>query len=210
MRKAVITAFVFAACILLQVACGGSHGRQASQPTPAAVSSFQSANYLASKPRTFSDEDHRIMAMSYAERAAYLERKLKQLVFEMHGIVVEETVADSKTSSDGNSSGHKVEQNDSIPVSPLRNNKFVQEYLAISLEDVDYSWSISFLERLQGDYNYDGLVSVSDLTPLAVYFGHFWDDDPDFIPWAEDSDPHLNRVSDMNDKISVADITQSR
>jgi len=32
------------------------------------------------------------MAMPYNERLAYLEDKLKKLVFEMHGITIEETM----------------------------------------------------------------------------------------------------------------------
>ena len=67
--------------------CAGCGGRKSPASTPLL------RNQAGERPTSaaasdFTAEDYKVMAMPYEERLAYLEDKLKQLVYEMHGIVI--------------------------------------------------------------------------------------------------------------------------
>ena len=75
------------AVVLALLLCSGCGGRKSPASTP------QLRNPAGERPVSatasdFTAEDYKVMAMPYEERLAYLEDKLKQLVYEMHGIVV--------------------------------------------------------------------------------------------------------------------------
>ena len=80
-------------CLLLTVVlalllCSGCGGRKSPASTPLL------RNQAGERPTSaaasdFTAEDYKVMAMPYNERLAYLEDKLKKLVFEMHGITIE-------------------------------------------------------------------------------------------------------------------------
>jgi len=53
---------------------------------------------------------------------------------------------------------------------------------------------------LKGDYNLDGVVSIGDVTPVAIYFGTGWGfPTSEVVPWWVDGD--------RDHKVSIADIT---
>lgn len=207
MRKGIyIIGAMLVALLLLGESCGG--GRSPAKQTIAApIPTVKMPEGTSQKPRTyaFTDEDYKVMAMSYEDRLAYLEQRFRELVFELHGIVIEESVTTSRETSDKNNSNHMVEENDSEPLDPLKDNEEIQDYLKLELVSSDRRWDLSFLERVQGDYSFNGTVAISDITPLAVNFGHEWD--PIEEHWPENWDPHLRRVSNGDGKISIADIT---
>ena len=84
-----IAVITLVALLLLAIGCGGRHSPQKRAPgAPVPVPTTSESGSQHSSSYAFTDEDYRLMAMPYEERLAYLEDKLKQLVYEMHGIVV--------------------------------------------------------------------------------------------------------------------------
>ncbi len=149
--------------------------------------------------------------MPYPERVKYLEQKLKQLVYEKHGIIVTESVLDSKRVSGKDSAGHMVEENDE-PLDPTpRYNRTIWESLELTRVEDEWKWNPSFNERVSGDLNFDGLVNIQDITPLADKWFHFWGEHPSDPhqgdEWNEDIDPHLDRVTNGDGVLSIQDIT---
>ena len=204
---------VAAACLLLLIATAcGSGKRTHGSLTGVAVSNSQAAHAEVGRPQAeaLTDEDVRVLAMSYKDRLEYLQQKYRDLVFELHGIVIEESVAIPKGTSDKDNANHRVEENNPEPEDPLRWNEEIQDYMELSLVGPDRRWSLSFLERIQGDYDFNGAVVISDITPVAVNYTHEWKDNDPQHPgneWPENWDPHLRRVSNGNGKIGIDEVT---
>jgi len=197
----------------LAFSCGGGKGEV---PLPVKVPNSESprAGEIAVPshlPPAFTPEDYRIIEMPYEERVAYLEKKLKELVWEEHGIRITESAVGAKGVSDKDSPGHMVEENDQ-PLNPTpRYNRTIWESLKLTRVANEWRWNLSFLERVAGDYNRDGAVTVLDLTPLAVYFNDSWKDPdgdgPEPEQWPDDYDPHFDRVSNEDGTINIMEIT---
>jgi hypothetical protein len=83
---------IFGALLFFFSGCGKNRG-----PSTPAVKLTDSGSTMAEPiacgESQLTEEDRMLLSMPYEERLAYLEDKLKQLVFEMHGIVTEESVS---------------------------------------------------------------------------------------------------------------------
>ncbi len=141
----------------------------------------------------FTEEDYRVMAMPLSERIAYLEKKLKDLLFKHYGIVIEEDVTAAKKAS-LDDPFHKVCVYVDVD-NPKENLQLVQT-------ENKWEWTLSFLERLCGDYDWNGTVSIADITPIAMYFNKKEED----LDWM-DGPYHVDRLANDDGKISIADIT---
>ena len=72
----------------------------------------------------------------------------------------------------------------------------------IAQDDGEATATLTWRERLTGDYDLNGLVTISDITPIGLYFGDSYDTaDPDGTPKAEVVD------GDINGLINVSDLT---
>jgi len=162
--------------------------------------SASSQTAAQSQPQAvFTEEDYRLMEMPYVERLAYLEQRLKDLVYEMHGIVIEESLtADKAASAVSTGAGHAV-----CIVDPEDGNLFNEE-LQVDEVTAGTTWQLHFLERLSGDCDFNHAVSIADITPIAIYFG---DEYVEGEGWPRDYDPHLDRVTSSNLSIGIEDIT---
>ncbi len=155
----------------------------------------------------FTEEDQRLSQMPYPERVKYLEQKLKQLVYEKHGIIVTESVVGNKIVSDKDSAGHMVQWQVPEPSPPWNQNRTIKEFLKVTRIGNEWRWTLSFNERVSGDLNFDGVVNIQDITPLADKWFHFWNEDAQPPQWNEDIDPHLDRVTNGDGVLSIQDIT---
>lgn len=70
---------------------------------------------------------------------------------------------------------------------------------AVTLLWVDESSSLQWSHRMKGDYDNNGEVNISDITPIAIYFGEMG-------PFADDS-PQKVVDGDGNGEINIADVT---
>lgn len=73
------------------------------------------------------------------------------------------------------------------------------EMSAVQLNWMDESSSLRFRHRMRGDYDNNGEVNISDITPIAQYFGQSG-------PFDEDS-PQAVVDGDGNGEINIADVT---
>ncbi len=90
-----IIAFSVVAVLLILVACCGKHrspGRVTQGPL-GVLDSAETEKGILSESTALTEEHYRFLAMPYEECLAYLEDKVKQLIYEMHGIVIEETAS---------------------------------------------------------------------------------------------------------------------
>ncbi len=99
----------------------------------------------------FTEEDQRLSQMPYPERVKYLEQKLKQLVYEKHGIIVTESVVGNKIVSDKDSAGHMVQWQVPEPSPPWNQNRTIKEFLKVTRIGNEWRWTLSFNERVSGD-----------------------------------------------------------
>lgn len=209
MRMSIYLA-VAAACtlLLLAYACGGKHAH--TSPTGVAVSGSQAlqTDTALSQTDALTDEDRRLMAMPYEERLEYLLRKYRDLVFELHGIVIDDDVGPSKAARSLDEE-HRVEGDNNNPPPPDEQwyrQQTVSEYINLQRDGDNWQWTLTFLERLYADYDFNGVAAIGDITPLAMYYGDFWEQ---YNPgeWPNNEDPHLDRTSNHNGQIDIADIT---
>ncbi len=94
MRLFVYTVLLALLCaVLLAFANCGKNRGPSSPAVKLADGDLAMAEPVARSEPQLTEEDYTLMQMPYAERLAYLERKLKDLVYEMHGIVIDESVS---------------------------------------------------------------------------------------------------------------------
>jgi len=132
-----------------------------------------------------------VMAMPYEDRLAYLHRRLKDLVFDIHGIVIEESASTNRTVS-------AVDED--WPHHRIRTGSDKEELALDNQYREEHRWPLTFLERIRGDLNFDGVVSISDITPIAVNFGAHYEDDP--------LNPHWVPVEVASGRISYSNLTR--
>jgi len=164
-------------------------------------SSVEDRNASALLRYVFTQEDRMLMAMPYEKRLAYLHRRLKDLVFDIHGIVIEESASTNRTVS-------AVDED--WPHHRIRTGSDKEELALDNQYREEHRWPLTFLERMRGDLNFDGVVSISDITPIAVNFGAHYEDDPlnpHWVPVENVAAPHVDRVSDGNESIGIEDTT---
>lgn len=206
----VIGAIVFVISAFILSGCGGHKGLI--NPIRTGASSNQTtAGTPATATAGYTEEDIMLLQMPYQERMDYLNARFKELVFQFHGIVLDDSMFANRATSDASiSSGHAVCVADDVR-DPLNGKEaWFNEKLIVS-EDVEGErWSLSFLERLNGDLNFDGVVGIADLTPIAQNFGAFYDESTNPPRWdlnTYPAAPDVDRVSSADLKIGVEDIT---
>jgi len=185
------------AALLLLAFFNGSCGNSRSPTGPASATDATSAvepdAAIVERPDPFTEEDRMVMAMPLSERIAYLEKKLKDLLFEHYGIVIEEDVSASKKAS-LDDPFHKVCVYVDEP-NPKENLQLVQT-------ENKWEWTLSFLERLSGDYNFDHVVTIADITPISMYFNASHED----LDWM-DGPYHVDRLGTDDGVIHISEIT---
>ncbi len=240
MNKGTITIIAMIAFWLLvfTLSCGGRKGNHVSRSlntgTAVNVNTQQSPSQTA-----LSDEDTRVMTMSDDERLRYLKLKYRELVFQFHSIIidVDENIT-LKASSSTVEEEHVVVGDDNVLPPPDRDppedwhdQETVIEYINLQRDGNNWLWNLSFLERVYGDYDFNGVVGVSDLTPIAMHYGHTrnseWFDNFDRITNIQDLTPlamyfgadptmgaswlqapyNIDRSANCDSVINVADIT---
>jgi len=177
--------------LLIQVAGACGQGRSPSTPSVGQQPSLEAQQgTLRQEPlHVFSDEDLRVMSMPLEERIRYLERKLKDIVFWRYGIVIEESALDAKN----------VSLDDAYNKVCSGTEK---EKLSLDQTTGMWEWTLSFLDRVCGDYNFDHVVDISDVTQIALHYGAKEGDDE----WME-APYHIDRNSNGDGVINIADVT---
>ncbi len=178
--------FVLAFC----ASCGKGRSPTGASSLTAATTEAQEAS-TTEPPNPFTDEDRMVMAMPYEDRLAYLHRRLKDLVFDIHGIVIEESASTNRTVS-------AVDED--WPHHRIRTGSDKEELALDNQYREEHRWPLTFLERIRGDLNFDGVVSISDITPIAVNFGAHYEDDP--------LNPHWVPVEVASGRISYSNLTR--
>jgi len=179
--------FVLAFC----ASCGKGRSPTGASSLTAATTEAQEAS-TTEPPNPFTDEDRMVMAMPLEERILYLDRRLKDLLFRRYGIVVEESALDAKNAS-------LVDEYNKICVESAGADK---ELLVLDQTTGKWEWTLSFLDRLCGDYNFDHVVTVDDVDELGTYFNY----DSAHEDWDE-APCHIDRLANDDGKISIADVT---
>ena len=188
--------------IVLTLATCGKHrspGKTIGPPAPQSLKEQQ--RDAASSKRVLTQEDRMLIAMPYEERLAYLEDKVKDLVYEMHGIVIEESATATRTAS---------EVDEDWPYHKVRKGSDKEELELDNSHKDEHRWPLTFLERVRGDLNFDGEVGIEDITPIAINWGAHYDDDPlnpRWVPVDKVAAPHVDRLSSGNESIGIEDIT---
>ena len=136
------------------------------------------------------------MAMPLEQRITYLENKYKELVFQMHGIRIEESAARTKNVSSYDPD-HKV-----YKAVPPPSGEAKEGFALVQTTD-KWEWTLSFNERVTGDYNFDRITNVADITPLAIYYNHTPGNDQDWLK----APYNIDRSANCDSVINVADIT---
>ena len=198
------------AAILTLLLLTGACGKRSSPtrtvtgpPTPEAAAGQDNARQPAEE--VFTEEDYRVLAMSSEERWDYLVEKYKELVFQYHGVVLDYVPYPGKTASGTGDSTHKVQISETTE-GEAKYDQVHEEDLEIAGDDTEFEWTISFLERLAGDYTWNGTVTIADITPIAMYFEDEWDPDAEPYPcWPKNQDPHLDRLGVLTDGTYIID-----
>lgn len=190
------------ATTLTAMGCGG--GRHLSQPGKLLLSTGDAQVRLVDGG--FTEEDYLLMEMSYQERLAYLEQRYKELVYQFHGVVLEDSLVASKTASDyvptTASEAQAVQK-----LYTYYEYSETRENLRFRWNDETRTWELSFYERLCGDFNLDSKVVIADITALAQNYGAERDENGNwpeaYLPQA----PHIDRNSNSDGEINIADVT---
>jgi len=185
---------ILAALLLLAFfngSCGNSRSPTGTACLTEPMSAVEPDAATVERPDPFTEEDRMVMAMPLEDRIAYLEKKLKDMLFQRYGIVVEECALDVKDTSlvdDFNKvcTGTSKEQLDLVQTTDPSNK---------------WEWTLSFYQRLSGDYDFDNVVTADDIDPIGANFGHKKGDE-----WY-DLDAHIDRLANDDGEISIADIT---
>ncbi|MCD6283314.1 PKD domain-containing protein [bacterium] len=203
-----ITVAAAFALLVLSSGCGSRRGARGSL-TGATVPDGRSVQSKAepSQSDVFTQEDRQLMATSYEDRLQYLQQKYRELVLEMHGVVIEDGADSAKGASSTLDEEHKVEADDPRPNHEWQFNETIHEDLFLERQGDEWRWNLTFFERVYGDYDFDGTVSIADLTPIAMYYGNKWHADWEPPQWDDPTDPHIDRISDHNGVIGITDIT---
>jgi hypothetical protein len=192
LMKSTTVFMVLLACILV-AACGGRHSPVSSEGIRGSSSDARESA-SAALPRgptgVMTEEDLRVAQMPLEQRIIYLQRRLEGMLEEM-----------GKDGSGAKSAS--VITGDYNKVEVTTNPNEPKEDLSLDWDGTQVGWKLSFLERLSGDLDFSGTVAIADITPLAIYFGHEFSGGE----WPDNSDPHLDRISDHNGKIGIEDIT---
>jgi len=202
-RVFTISVALIALVFIFTAACGKGKNPTATQNlTGQGQTQLQVAAETPIDPLT--EEDYMVLEMSPEERWDYLFEKYKDLVIQYHGVVLDYVPYPGKSASGTGDSTHKVQEAVDWQ-DPPKKNQVYEEDLEIT-GNSDWTWDLSFLERLSGDLNFYGRVTIADLTPIAERFGRPRTDrlSPDQF---EDKDWHLDRLTDGNGTIQIADIT---
>jgi len=188
---------LFLAIVLTLATCGkrSSPAKPALGPSGPQLSASSQSAAPAQPQAVFTEEDFRLMAMPYQERLDYLEQKLKDLVYKMYGISIEETMLGSKSASGAG-----------VPATS-RKEHGVQKPLEYTNENLSFEWfedentrewRLSFWERLNGDLNLDSKVAIDDITALAIHYGCERVEEPPPPHWEPPGfpkAPHVDRNS---------------
>ncbi|MCD6282181.1 hypothetical protein J7J84_01045 [bacterium] len=138
---------LFLVVVFTLATCGKhrSPGKTIGPPTP--QSSKEQQRAAASPRHVRTQEDRMLIAMPFEDRLAYLEDKLKQLVYEMHGIVIEETVLGLKSAS---SEGVPATSREKHGVQEPADPENLRENLTFTWREATRDWRLSFYETLNG------------------------------------------------------------
>jgi len=206
MKKEVfITAVALLALLFIFTGSCGK-GKNPATVQPQAVSGEQAQEETAPIPveSVLTEEDRRVIAMSPSARWDYLFARYKKLVYEYHGIKLDDVPYPGKEVSDAGSGKHKVQKTvDNYQYD--YQDQVHEEDLKIEGDDTEFEWTISFLERLAGDYTWNGVASIADITPIAMYFEDEWDTEEYPDRWPENEDPHLDRLGVLTDGTYIID-----
>ncbi len=142
----------------------------------------------------FTEEDYMLMAMSLEDRIEYLEQKFKDMMLERYGIVIDESVSTLKGASLVDPF-HKVCKTSGV------DNKEEFDLVQTTSPSNKWKWTLSFYQRLSGDYDFDNVVTLDDIYPIGANFGHKKGDE-----WY-DLDARIDRLANEDGEISIADIT---
>ncbi len=141
--------------------------------------------------QTLSEEDRRIQAMSLGERIDYLEAQLRTKLVELYGEVPSGRPSSLKGASWVTGNEHLVQSGNYV------------ERIDLAEVPLQWKWTLSFLERLYGDLDMNGEVSIADVTSLAMNFNQTAANPP--------YDPNLvnniERNADGSGTVGIADIT---
>jgi hypothetical protein len=170
---------------LFLMSCSKSHKMTISQELNPKL-----ASGLDAQLSSLNDSD--LARMSVEERTVVLKAMLENML----GVGNREGLRmASKSVSVVTSSKHLVEE------SPVGGR--LREYLAVSPMGSG-TWKLSFFERLQGDLDFNHEVKVSDVTPIAQYFGKTVNDtDVDIRARVL----HMDRLCDGNGEIGISDLS---
>jgi hypothetical protein len=148
-----ILGFSLMAIALTLIAVIGSCGGKQGQKVPSQVINVQGAspqNTATLVSARFSEEDRMVMAMTLEQRITYLEQKLKEKLWERYGIRIEDVASIEKKAS-------LVDDYNKVCVSSGGEDK---ELLSLTETSGKWEWTLSFLDRLSGDYNFDHVVDI--------------------------------------------------
>jgi hypothetical protein len=180
------------AFVALLVSCGNGRSPSQSTRTVGTPAVAQSETVAVERPDLFSNEDRMVMAMTLEQRITYLEQKLKEKLWERYGITVDESPPNPKNTS-------LVDDYNKVCAASGGNSK---EDLELIQTPSKWEWTLSFLDRLSGDYNFDHVVNMDDLDPIADEFGHVRGG----LMWL-DIDDDIDRLANEDGEISIADVT---
>lgn len=98
---------VLVVIILVLAGCGGHSNSPNLRPS--ALTQASNTGYQAPIPEeVFTDEDWELLNMPYDERVAYLQERFKELVYEFHGIVIDDSLFDTRAASAATSAADAV------------------------------------------------------------------------------------------------------
>ncbi len=184
---------IITAALLLAIttfACGGGRYNSASSGSLAVPQDQELSDSSESHSAQLTDEDYKLIAMTPDARWDYLFAKFQRMVKERYGVDIDYEPYPGKGTSgfgdDGtNGSNHQVQYNEDFNATP-KLNEVLEESLDLSSNGDTWTWDISFLERLAGDFSWDGFVSIEDMTPVVDHLWHIWNESAIPPQWLHD------------------------
>jgi hypothetical protein len=151
--------------IIFSGGCGKGRSQTTATPQVSDVETPQMESSIDSNQDTLAEEDYRVIAMSPEGRWDYLFAKFRRMVKERYGLDIDYEPYPGKGTSgfgdDGtDGSNHQVQIDVDFNSTPAL-NQVLEESLALTEEGDTWTWELSFLERLAGDYDWNSTGMLS-------------------------------------------------
>lgn len=194
-RVFIIGLALVALFLIMIAACGKGKNSAGIQPV---LKAEQSAQEIAAEAAVdpLTEEDYMVLGLSLEERWDYLFAKYQELVFDLHGVVLEYVPYPGKAVSyDLNNDLFKVEESETTTGEDKYDQIHEEDLKVVGGDPDEWAWTLTFMERLAGDYTWNGTANIADITPIADCFGDKWDPEVRPYPcWPDNDDPHLDRL----------------